>query len=456
MNIPAITGKTVLVCGASGLSGRAALALCLAAGATKVLASDRKAPTEADPGGTIDVRPREDTDLLDDYNIQVIVTAPGVPLSNSIFKTAAEKQIPILGETDLGARALAINGPGDLFVAITGTDGKSTTTALLAHLITSATDLPARPCGNFGLPLSGLALLSGRAREALVVECSSFQLELVGEFHPRVAVLLNLADDHLDRYPSREEYLQAKLNVLDNMGAEDIGFFPARLLPAARARNGRVRLAELPEIGNEIVYAGEVLGPREIYNRPWAHDRSNLAAALAALGELERAKLVRVDRNRLREALGSFAGLPHRMESLGAIGNTLFINDSKATTVQAVDSALAALSPRPTFLLLGGRMKGGDFSSLARHKHAHFFAFGEASAHIASELGRERRYETLSEAFQAALSARARLADTESEAVVLLSPGCASYDQYGSYAERGEHMRSLVKGLRNHAEAGPE
>ena len=143
MNIPAITGKTVLVCGASGLSGRAALALCLAAGATKVLASDRKAPTEADPGGTIDVRPREDTDLLDDYNIQVIVTAPGVPLSNSIFKTAAEKQIPILGETDLGARALAINGPGDVLVAITGTDGKSTTTALLAHLITSATDLPA-------------------------------------------------------------------------------------------------------------------------------------------------------------------------------------------------------------------------------------------------------------------------------------------------------------------------
>jgi UDP-N-acetylmuramoylalanine--D-glutamate ligase len=476
MSANLLKGRRILVAGAGGLSGQAAARLALRLGATVGL-SDRDASRALAPelvagGAIVDLRPREDAALLDDFGPDLVLTAPGVPLTGELFVAARARGLPIRGESDFGfemIRRLWFTPP--LVVGVTGTDGKSTTTALLARLISSATARYALACGNIGVPLSDLALFestdsAGRAPavrqpEALVVELSSFQLELVEKLHPIVGMILNLADDHLDRYPDREAYLAAKLNLLTRMRSGDSFFAPPWIVERARAwlrarspdeRTWPSLRALAPYVQPlegeavpppaEIFYRGAALMPVADLGLSGVHNISNVVYALAALEALEERGFVRVQRERLRAALVEFQGLPHRMERLLNNSHGLFINDSKATTVQAALAAVASYADRRVYLLCGGRDKGADFGPLGGRPNVRLFPFGEAAGLIAGATGVDERYASLETAFEAAL----KLAETEKEPpVILLSPACASYDAFRSYAERGERFRALVQ-----------
>lgn len=537
-------GSNILICGAGGLSGRSLAELCLRLGANVIL-SDRNAEadlTEAlsaalktSPDRLIDARPREDRDLLVDYGVQYVITGPGVPLSNDLFQAAREAKIPVRGENDFASEVIVhacerAMLPSPLIVGVTGTDGKSTTVAMLAHLVNEATGLRAIACGNFGLPLSRLALDSfpedGPAKlpPVLVVECSSFQLELVESFHPDVAVVLNIADDHLDRYVDRQAYLDAKLNIVNCQNERDVFLASKAVFAQTGTRKyltlpdqsgssnggsrpnseadvsgepreadeandtlqvhpGRPRLVVVPTVTEEPVpallqYRGrDVLAATE-FPLPGIHNQENLRFALRALEFLEDASVhylrgMHVNLERLAGAIRTFHGLPHRMEvcrpDAGDSDPVVFLNDSKATTVQAVVAALDSFTApgQRVFLLCGGRAKGADFGELGGRANVELFPYGEAGPQIAERTGTNAVHADLQSAFAAALNAAngynqaARNAssaenntssgDSEEtpasanpQAIILLSPGCASYDAYSSYETRGEHFRNLV------------
>lgn len=477
MSANLLKGRRILVAGAGGLSGQAAARLALRLGAVVGL-SDRDANRALAPelsavGGVVDLRPREDAGVLDDFAADLVLTAPGVPLTGELFAAARARGLPIRGESDFGfemIRRLWFTPP--LIIGVTGTDGKSTTTALLAHLITRATARYALACGNIGVPLSDLALydsadsagrpLAARRPEALVVELSSFQLELVEKLHPIVGMILNLADDHLDRYPDRDAYLAAKLNLLLRMRSGDTFFAPPWIVERARAwlkqrypdeRTWPTLRALTPYVQPlegeaapppaEIFYRGAALLPVQDLGLRGVHNVSNMSYALATLDALEERGFLRVDQERLRAALAEFQGLPHRMELvLKNSRGVVFINDSKATTVQAALAAMDSYPERRVMLLCGGRDKGADFAPLGGRPNVRLLPFGEAAGLIAAATGAPERYDSLETAFEAAL----KLAETEKEPpVILLSPACASYDAFRSYAERGERFRALVQ-----------
>jgi UDP-N-acetylmuramoylalanine--D-glutamate ligase len=554
-----LAGNTILVCGAGGLSGRSLAVLCLRLGARVVL-SDRNAEADLNEalsealnqasGRLIDARPREDRDLITQYKVDLVITGPGVPLSGDLFTAAREAGIAVRGENDFASEVIAracerAMLPAPLVVGVTGTDGKSTTVAMLEHLVNEATGLRAIACGNFGLPLSQLALDSfpedGPASlpPVLIVECSSFQLELVESFHPDVAVVLNIADDHLDRYVDRRAYLDAKLNIVNRQNERDVLLAPRAIYEQADARPylkaapapvsstgadgtqdaprigeagdagdatdtvqvhpGRPRLIVVPTVREEpvpetLLYRGREFLPSREFPLPGLHNLENLRFALLALECLENASVhylrgLHVNRAKLAEAVKNFHGLPHRMEvcrpvtyantSANAAGSSpenddgarpgiLFLNDSKATTVQAVIAALASF-PGPdqrVYLLCGGRAKGADFGELGGRDNVELFPYGEAGPQIAERAGTNAVFVDLEGAFGAAVQAArawiesgakdrsaenkrgssdATSAEGARQAIVLLSPACASYDAYTSYASRGEHFRELVK-----------
>ena len=476
-----LSGKTILICGANGKSGRAAAELVLSLGARVVL-SDAKPAMGAPPAGAPemleDFRGRPEAELIDEVDPQMVLTAPGVPLSGEVFERARNKNIPIHGESDFAAGILAGKERPPFLIGITGTDGKSTTTALLAHLISNATRLTAVPCGNYGLPLSTLALNWEReSADVLVVECSSFQLEPTRDFHPAIAMVLNLARDHLDRYPDMSAYLRAKLRIAENQTPDDLFLAPDSILSAMHrlpemvSLKPRVRVPDPAEAeGGAISFRGE---PLDLADFPPAglHNRLNLLFALTALEDLlerrsgagagEPEDAANTDaylgRDALTNALRTFHGLPHRLEHVARLDGIEYVNDSKATTVQAMLTAIKAYrtdSDCRVYLLCGGRDKDGDFSILPFGDDSiRFLPFGEAGPKIAragSAAGTEPTVlSDLKIAFKAARESAELDGKTDSrKAVVLLSPGCASFDAYGSYEKRGEHFKELVGEIR--------
>jgi len=461
-----LKGKRALILGAGGSSGRAAALLARRLGARVILADDRKmggleelfTPEELDDDsgreGFLDARGEPESSLLSSYSPDFLLTAPGVPLASEVFRLAREAGRPVYGENDFAYGALRARGDDSFVAGVTGTDGKSTTVALLAHLINEASDCTAIPCGNYGLPLSRIALERENppAKRALIVECSSFQLEPTRFFHPEVAMILNLARDHQDRYESEEDYLRAKLRITENQSPEDLLLLDPEV--ARRARN-------LPEgfhtpARAEIIDASSAL-PRafgldenalERFSLPGAHNRLNLLFALFGLARLVERRDARVERDRLLAALASFRGLPHRLEGAGETDGLVFVNDSKATTVQATLRALEAClanDPIAVCVLLGGRDKGADFSLLPRgERRLRYFPYGEAGPLIARALGDRNVLPDMKSAFQAATEA-AETYGGEGRALVLLSPGCASFDEFSSYADRGARFKELAR-----------
>jgi UDP-N-acetylmuramoylalanine--D-glutamate ligase len=376
----------------------------------------------------------------------LIVVSPGVPARQPDLVAAATAGVEVVGE--LAFAAAQISAP---ILAVSGTNGKSTATWLLGQLCTRA-GLRTFTGGNLGQPLS--LAVDGDA-EMCVVEVSSYQMELPGGgsrvsgFHPRAAAILNLTPDHLERHGTMDEYGAHKCRMFARMGPDDAAILPvgdprlARL--ASRLPGRRLWLGDSPGVtilADRLVLDG-VHDPGEVslagFTLPGGHNRENLACAvlLAVAGGLWRADL----------DVAGLTGLPHRMERVAERRGVVWIDDSKATNVDASLAAVRGISPR-TWVLLGGRGKeGAAYEALAAplRRIAGTVCFGEAGPHIADVLEAAgltpTRAGSLDDAVQL-LAGLARAGDT-----VLLSPACASFDAFRDFEHRGRHFRALVEGL---------
>jgi UDP-N-acetylmuramoylalanine--D-glutamate ligase len=345
-----------------------------------------------------------DLTLLD--GVDVVVKSPGVPGSAPLVAEARERGIDVWSEVELGFRLL----PDARFVGVTGTNGKTTTTELLGAIFRAA-GRDVAVAGNVGTPLTSV-----RAADWVVCELSSFQLEDVHELACDVAVLLNLEPDHLDRHGSFEAYRDAKLRIFERARA--------KIVPRGLGLDG-TEFSVDDELPAEPLIRG-------------AHNRENAAAATAA------ARAAGIADADIAEALATFHGVPHRLELVGEHDGIRFVNDSKATNVAAARRALAAYAGEPVRLILGGSLKGEDFAPLAGDvgpnvRSVHLI--GEAAAQLAAVLPGAFDDGDLASAVAHAVAL------AERGDVILLSPACASFDQFAHFEERGEAFRSIVAAL---------
>ena len=368
-------------------SGKAAVEALERRG-VEVVAADRELGNDGDPA------------LLD--GVELIVKSPGVPREAPLVVEAGRRGIPIWSEVELGYRLLEPR-----LVGVTGTNGKTTTAELLGAI------LEAPVAGNVGRALTDL---DGEVDPGALVVCelSSFQLEDVHELACEVAVLLNLEPDHLDRHGSFEAYRDAKLRIFERARA--------KIVPKGSGLEG-------------IEFAADDPLPAEPLIRG-AHNRENAAAATAA------ARALGILDQQIAEALRTFPGVPHRLEAAAEIGGVRYVNDSKATNVAAALRALAAYEDEPVHLILGGSRKGEDFGPLAAAlgpnvRSVHLI--GETADELAVVIPQAQRDGDLAGALDAI--------DAQPGDVVLLSPACASYDQFRDFEERGEEFRRLVQNL---------
>jgi UDP-N-acetylmuramoylalanine--D-glutamate ligase len=379
------------------------------------VATDRDAAVDAGrlAEAGVEVRlGREEEALLD--GVELLVKSPGVPGESPLPATARARGIPIWSEIELGYRLLSHHP----FVGVTGTNGKTTTCELLGEMFRAAGRVVA-VAGNVGRPLTSFD--GALPPDAWIVcELSSFQLEDVHELACEVAVLLNLEPDHLDRHGSFDAYRSAKLRIFERARI--------KIVPRDSGFDGI-------EFSAEDVLPAEPLIPGE-------HNRANAAAAVAA------ARAVGIEDKALATALTTFRGVEHRLELVRDHRGVRYVNDSKATNTAAARRGIAAYAAEPLRLILGGSLKGESFDELAAALPASVRSvdlIGEASDTIAASLGRAGRSYRRSDSLVDAIAAIAR--DAEPGDVVLLSPACASYDQYRNYEERGNAFRRLVEEL---------
>ncbi len=309
---------------------------------------------------------------------------------------------------------------------MTGTNGKTTTSELLGSIFRAA-GRPVAVAGNVGRPLTGLD--GSLADDAWIVcELSSFQLEDIESFRPEVAVLLNLTPDHLDRHGDFDAYRAAKLRIFENQGPDDVAVVPRGF-------------GDVPGSGRRVEFAADDPLPAEP-QIPGAHNRENAAAAAAA------ARAAGIDDAAIAEGLRTFAGVPHRLELIREVDGVRWVNDSKATNPEAAERALGAYPPGLR-VILGGSLKGSSFTELARRAQksgvARAYLIGEAADEIAEALAAAGvRFQNSRDLETAVADARA---EAETGDVVLLSPACASYDQFRDFEERGDLFRELVEAL---------
>jgi UDP-N-acetylmuramoylalanine--D-glutamate ligase len=402
-------------------SGEAA-ALGLARRGVAVLGVDRREDVEAGrlrAAGVEVVLGAEDPALLD--GVDLLVKSPGVPREAPLVAAARSRGVTVWSEIELGGRLLA-----NPVLGVTGTNGKTTTAELLGAVFRAA-DRPVAVAGNVGRPLTGLdGVLDSEAW--VVCELSSFQLEDIEAFRPRIAVLLNLTPDHLDRHRTFEDYRAAKLRVFENQQGDDLAVVP-RGFPSIPGSARRIEFALDDDLPAEPLIPGE-------------HNRENAAAATAA------ARAAGIGDEAIAEALRTFAGVPHRLELIREVQGVRFVNDSKATNPEAAERALSAYPPGLR-VILGGSRKGSSYTGLARTARASgvacAYVIGEAADDIAEALASQGvRFRHSSDLATAVSDA---FADAEPGEVVLLSPACASYDQFRDFEERGARFRELVEAL---------
>jgi UDP-N-acetylmuramoylalanine--D-glutamate ligase len=377
--------------------------------------------------------------------IRTVVKSPGVPREAPVIAAALERDLDVIGELELAWRSIP-----NRFLAVTGTNGKTTTVELLGHIYRTAAE-PVAVAGNVGTPLSSLA---GSVDPAATVVCeaSSFQLEDTAVFAPECAVFLNFAPDHLDRHSDLGSYLAAKLRVFANQGNDDVAVYNgddpalagadlggcARRIAFCR---GAAPECEVALAGGTIFYDGEPLLATSELGLFGEHNVANaLAAASAALA-------MGLDRDAVREGLRSFAGVPHRLEAVAEIGGVRFVNDSKATNVASAVVGIEAFEGG-VHAILGGSEKDESFAPLVDPLRGHAAACyltGATADRLAAELapliatGIElHRCADLEQAVRRAAAA-ARAGE-----VVLLSPACASFDAFENFERRGDSFREIV------------
>ena len=361
----------------------------------------------------------DNSELLD--GVDLLVKSPGVPPAAPLAAAARERGVTVWSEVELGYRLLA-----NPILGVTGTNGKTTTCELLGDIFRAA-GMDVAVAGNVGRPLTGLDGALGEGAW-IVCELSSFQLEDIDTFRPHIAVLLNLAPDHLDRHETFEDYRAAKLRIFENQTAEDVAVVPLGFGP-------------IPGDARRIEFSLEDELPVEP-GIPGEHNRENAAAATIA------ARAAGIPDDAIGAGLSSFAGVPHRLELVREVSGVRFVNDSKATNPDAAERALSAYPPGLR-LILGGSRKGIPFERLAKRAAAsgvaQAYLIGDSADEIAEAFAAEGVRFTYSRDLPTAVQDAFR--DADPGEVVLLSPACASYDQFRDFEERGERFRELVEAL---------
>jgi UDP-N-acetylmuramoylalanine--D-glutamate ligase len=445
-----------------GRSGRAAARLLAAQGCRVVVFEDRpreRATAEelAEAAGYMAARFGDLADCRQEIGLlQALVLSPGVPMTHPLLHLARERGLPLLGELELAARR--VRNP---IVGVTGTNGKSTTATLLQHAL-DACRRRVTLAGNIGTPLSDV--VNGlRPDDVVVLELSSYQLETIETLHPQVAVLTNIAPDHLNRYASVDLYAAAKRRMLMNMGAQDVFVFgfgdawgeswarQSEVTPLCFAAESGEAMAK-SSLDGAFVHDGALWRRwRGTTDRVVAleelqllglHNQENLCATIAALLPFG------LEAEPLGRALSSFKGLPHRSELVIERRGVRFVNDSKATNVHAAATCLRGM-PGPIVALFGGSSKGEDFAPLrdvvANVKLA--ICYGAEGDRIAAALSGRlpiERVENLKSGLRVAVQ-KAQRGDT-----ILLSPACASFDEFRNFEDRGE---SFVRWVLEHVES---
>ena len=424
---PALPPGPFLVVGLAR-SGIAALAALRARGLAAV-GADSGAPSVAD---LPDVHLRTDgVALLDGLGADgVVVKSPGVPPSAPVVAAARERGLAVMGELELAWRLLP-----NPFVAVTGTNGKTTTVELLGHVHREA-GVPVAVAGNVGTALTGLDVPPGTV---VVAETSSFQLEDTLAFAPDAAALLNLTPDHLDRHGTFAAYRAAKEQVFARQTPAQLAVLPDGFSAPGEAERisfGGAPSADVRLDAGAVLWRGERLVAVEEIRLRGPHNVANaMAAAALALGR-------GVDPGAVRAGLRTFAGVPHRLEEVARQDGVLYVNDSKATNVDSTIVALRAF-PSGVHLILGGRGKDQDFAPLrplVAERCASVHLVGEDAERIGLALGGEV---ALDGDLERAVDHARRLARPGE--VVLLSPACASFDQFRDFEERGDAFRALVR-----------
>jgi UDP-N-acetylmuramoylalanine--D-glutamate ligase len=458
--IPVTTfaGQKVAVFGLGG-SGLASASALLAGGAD-VIAYDDDAQSVAKAGAA--GIPTADLRGIDWSKLAALVLAPGVPLTHPAphwsVQLAQNAAVSVIGDVELFCRERRASAPGAPFVAITGTNGKSTTTALVAHLVGSA-GMDAQMGGNIGTAI--LSLAPPQAGRVHIIECSSYQIDLAPTLDPSVGILINLSEDHLDRHGTMQHYAAVKERLIagvPNDGTAIVGVDDewCRAVAERREQAGKsvTRVSVRQALSDGIsadkarivqIAAGkasplaEIGGIGSLRGLHNAQNAACAAAAALALGLTPAA---------IQSGLRSFPGLAHRMEQVGRCGPVLFVNDSKATNADSAAQALACFDD--IFWIAGGKPKTGGIESLRtffpRIRKA--YLIGEAAKDFAATLGTAVPHEidgTLDRALASA--ARDAQSSSASEPVVLLSPACASFDQYRNFEIRGDAFRALVRAL---------
>ncbi len=453
-----LAGRRALVVGL-GLTGRSVARFLVRFGAM-VRATDRRmaddlSGTEELRGLGVEVMAGVEPVAGDLGDVDLLVVSPGVPASSPLVTEARKRSIEVVGGLELAARFIDVP-----IVAVAGTNGKSTVTSLLGEVLKGA-GRSVFVGGNIGTPAVDYFLVGERA-ECCVLEVSSFQLETISAFRPHIAVLLNITEDHLERYSGFEEYAAVKLRLFENQRPEDFAVVNAadplirqKILPGAEKMPVHGRAALLPfnsvpgsdtglwQDGEKIIFSSD--GCIETYEMDWPglSGRHNVDNAMAAIGAL---RLMGIEREEILRGLARFRPLGHRMELVREFRGVRYIDDSKGTNTGALVMALRS-TPAPVVLIVGGRDKGGDYGVLypeVAKKVRLLLAMGEAGARLEEEfrgIVPVRRVSTMEEAVKTA-AGEAEPGDT-----VLLSPACSSFDMFRDYRERGERFKALVLAL---------
>ena len=459
MNTDTLHTASVTVVGGAR-SGRAVARLLAEAGAS-VFVTEHGPPTKGIEGMLDDIGASYEFGghTSRALNADFMVVSPGVPTQANILQQSRRAGLPVYSEIE--AASWFCEAP---IVAITGTNGKTTTTSLTGHVFRTAfdgTDREVIVAGNIGYPFSDY-VRDAQAQDVVVLEVSSFQLDHVDTFRPRVSVILNITPDHLDRYDHDfNAYAQSKFRIFAQQRTGDTVIYNADdELVREYVRHQAARRDTFTALGISIRHPVEhgaflsddtlqfriknrnrplmpasdlaLRGPHNLYN--------SLAAAVSA-------RVMELQDDTIRQSLSSFEGVPHRLESVAEIDGVLFVNDSKATNVNAVWYALESFD-QPIVLIAGGRDKGNDYDALkplVRERVRGVVAMGESADTVMDELGRESKCAAQASTMEDALSKARSLAQHGD--VVLLSPACSSFDMYENYEERGDTFRRLVRNL---------
>ncbi|MES2440348.1 MAG: UDP-N-acetylmuramoyl-L-alanine--D-glutamate ligase [Verrucomicrobiota bacterium] len=434
-----LTGKHVAILGA-GRSGRAAAALALREGAS-VSAWDAAGP-EAFAGMPVGVEIHPNASEEDGGALvsDLLVVSPGIDTYGSYVAAFSKQAGEVIGEVELAARYF-----GGRIIGITGTNGKTTTTELVERILSHAS-LGGTACGNYGTPFAEV-VLQANPPAVVSLELSSFQLETIATLHPVVSIWLNFAPDHMDRYPTVESYRAAKLRIFENQTAADTAVIRVgESLPALAAKlvtfSTTDPSADWFSEGHAIEHDGETwLDMDRDTSLRGLHNAENTMAAMAACQALG------ISSAAMREALQGYAPPPHRCELIRTLDGVEYLNDSKATNLHALESALRSQT-RPVILIAGGKEKGLDYTPvvpLLTKKALAVVTFGQIARPLAALFSSAVTCESVSTLADAVATARS-LAPRGS--TVLLSPGTSSFDQFSGYEQRGNAFRDLVHQLR--------